>query len=30
MGVFMKKNFDFESTNQYDTYIINENKKDYE
>ena len=30
MGVFMKKNFDFESINQYDTYIINVNKKDYE
>ena len=30
MGIFMKKKFDFESINQYDTYIINVNKKDYE
>lgn len=30
MGVFMKKNFDFESINQYDTYFFNVNKKDYE
>ncbi len=29
-GCIYEKNFDFESINQYDTYIINVNKKDYE